>query len=404
MVIFMGESQYEVTSYRWVVLGVFMFIGALTQLLWINFASISSASATYYEVSPDEIDLLSLIFMLVYIGMAIPSSWVIDTKGFKTGASIGAILTGIFALLRIFAGRNYILVFIFQTGIAIGQPFVLNSISKLSAQWFPEGERATATGIGTMSLYIGICFGMLLPPKLILVGGVETMVLVFGIVAMVGMVLFLLLSKEKPEKPPGPAAIEEKTFVWDGIKKLLRMRDFWILMILFLIGMGGFNAIATFIEPIVGSRGDPGVIGAIIVVGGIFGALIISGLSDKYRKRKIFIVIAMAATAPLLLGVSFIAVYALLIVIALLFGFFLMSTLPLGLEFAAEQTAPVPEGTSNGLLILMGQIGGIVFILAFLDFDATHIWIAMIILAVIFALALNLCLMLKERPISEIKS
>ncbi|MHA1323959.1 MAG: MFS transporter [Candidatus Helarchaeota archaeon] len=401
----MATTQYEVTSYRWIVLGVFMTVAALTQLLWINFASISSEAATYYHVTTDEIDFLSLIFMIVYIGMAIPSAWVIDTKGYKLGASIGAILTGTFGLLRIFAGPDYTLVFIFQAGIAFGQPFVMNAISKLSAQWFPEGERAVATGLGTMALFIGIFFGMLLPPLLYSGGGVPIVVIVLGIIGVIGMILFLLFTKDKPEKPPGPAALAEKTFVWDGIKRFLKMRTGIILMILFLIGMGAFNAIATFINQIVLPKSpsftiiDAGLIGAMIIVGGILGSIIISGLSDKYRKRKIFMVLVVGLTIPLLLGVTFIVEYVLLIIIALLFGFFLMSSLPIGLEFAAEQTAPVPEGTSNGLLIMMGQIGGIVFILGFLDFiDMT---IPLIILTILLAIGFVLTLLLNERPIQE---
>jgi hypothetical protein len=34
-----------------------------------------------------------------------------------------------------------------------------------------------------------------------------------------------------------------------------------------------------------------------------------------------------------------------------------------GFQYGAEVTHPTPEGTSNGLLLLMGQISGIVFIL-----------------------------------------
>ena len=396
----MGESQYAVTSYRWVVLGVFMIVEALNQLLWINFASISPDAAIYYGVTVGDIDLLSLIFMIVFIALTIPASWVIDTKGFRIGAGIGAILTGVFAFLRIFAGADYTMVFIFQAGIALGQPFLMNAISKFSAQWFPEGERAIATGLGTMAVFIGIFFGMLLPPLLLGLGGVSTVVLTLGIVSIIGMTVFLIFAREKPAKPPGPAAIEKKTFVFAGIKGLLRNRDFLILMILFLIGMGSFNVISTFIVPIVGSRGDPGLVGALIIVGGIFGALIISGLSDKYRKRKIFMILAMGASFPLLFGFTFVAIYPLLIVIALILGFFVMSTLPIGLEFAAEQTAPIPEGTSNGLLIMMGQIGGIVFILSFLDFTADTIYIAMIILAILLAVAFVLCLILREKPLT----
>jgi hypothetical protein len=45
-------------------------------------------------------------------------------------------------------------------------------------------------------------------------------------------------------------------------------------------------------------------------------------------------------------------------------GFFLLSAGPIGFQYGAEITYPVPEGTSNGLLLLMGQISGIIFIFA----------------------------------------
>jgi len=41
----------------------------------------------------------------------------------------------------------------------------------------------------------------------------------------------------------------------------------------------------------------------------------------------------------------------------------LLSAGPVGFQYGAEITHPTPEGTSNGLLLLMGQISGIVFIL-----------------------------------------
>ena len=44
-------------------------------------------------------------------------------------------------------------------------------------------------------------------------------------------------------------------------------------------------------------------------------------------------------------------------------GFFLMSLAPIGYQYAAEITYPAPEGTSNGLLNLAGQVS-VVFIYA----------------------------------------
>ena len=64
-----------------------------------------------------------------------------------------------------------------------------------------------------------------------------------------------------------------------------------------------------------------------------------------------------------LIGITFVTSYWLLLVSAFVFGFFLLSAGPIGFQYGAEVTHPAPEGTSNGLLLLMGQISGIVFIL-----------------------------------------
>ena len=47
-----------------------------------------------------------------------------------------------------------------------------------------------------------------------------------------------------------------------------------------------------------------------------------------------------------------------------------MSAGPVGFQYGAEITYPAPEGTSNGLLLLMGQISGIAFILGLDSFKS----------------------------------
>ena len=75
----MEQTNFKVYGYRWIVLLAFMFVVAINQLLWITFAPITSSAATYYRVSDLSIGLLSMSFMIVYIVISIPASWVIDT-------------------------------------------------------------------------------------------------------------------------------------------------------------------------------------------------------------------------------------------------------------------------------------------------------------------------------------
>ena len=96
------------------------------QLLWITFAPITGSAAAFYGVSDLSIGLLSMSFMIAYLVVSIPASWVIDTYGFRTAVGIGAVLTGVFGLMRGLVASNYTLVLVAQIGIAIGQPFILN--------------------------------------------------------------------------------------------------------------------------------------------------------------------------------------------------------------------------------------------------------------------------------------
>ena len=147
----MGQEQYKVYGYRWVMLGVYMFAVAMNQMLWITFASITGDAAKFYNVSDLAIGLLSMSFMIVFIFVSIPASWIIDTYGIRLAVGIGAALTAVFGLLRGFWAGNYTLVLIAQIGIAIGQPFLLNAITTVAARWFAIRERATASGLGRSS-------------------------------------------------------------------------------------------------------------------------------------------------------------------------------------------------------------------------------------------------------------
>jgi MFS family permease len=53
--------------------------------------------------------------------------------------------------------------------------------------------------------------------------------------------------------------------------------------------------------------------------------------------------------------------FGLLALSAFVLGFFLTSVMPVGMQFATEVARPTPEGTSNGLVQLCGQLS-VVFV------------------------------------------
>jgi MFS family permease len=101
-----------------------------------------------------------------------------------------------------------------------------------------------------------------------------------------------------------------------------------------------------------------------MIVGGVVGAVVLPILSDHYRRRVPFIVIAIAGATLGLVGVTFVTTTSLLMLSSFVLGFFLLASGPIGFQYGAEIARPAPEGTSNGMLLLMGQVSGIAFILA----------------------------------------
>lgn len=362
----MSKSEFKVYPIRWIMLLVYMFMVAVNQLLWITFAPITSAATKYYGVSDLRIGILSMCFMIVYIVVSIPASWIIDKYGIRIGVGIGAVFTGVFGLVRGFAGPDYTLLLLAQIGIAVGQPFILNAITKLAARWFPMEERATAAGLGTLAMYLGILLGMTLTPYLVIGSGISGMLYIYGIISILTTIGFLVLIKESPPTAPCLPDQEERSLVYDGFKQTLQTKDFILLMIIFFIGLGVFNAVTTWIEDILRPRGfsatQAGITGGLMIIGGIIGALFIPILSDRYKKRTPFIVLALIGATLGLAGITFATSYWFLLTSGAVLGFFLLSSGPIGFQYGAEITYPASEGTSNGMLLLMGQVSGIAFI------------------------------------------
>ncbi len=360
------QSAFKVYGTRWVILLTFMLVVAFNQLLWITFAPITSIAAAYYHVSDLSIGLLSLSFLIAYLVVSLPASWLIDTYGFRVAVGIGAGLTGVFGLMRGLVASNYGLVLAAQIGIAIGQPFILNALTKVAARWFPLGERATASGFGSLAVYVGILIGLALTPVLTLQAGLAATLVLYGAGALVAAVAFLALARERPPSPPGPPEQEERALMLDGLNQAVRKRDFLLLMLIFFIGLGVFNSVTTWIEDIVRPRGFSatlaGTAGGLMIAGGVIGALILPAISDRYRRRVPFIWLALAGAIPGLVGITYATNTGLLLASAFVLGFFLLSSGPIGFQYGAEIARPTPEGTSNGLLLLMGQISGILFI------------------------------------------
>jgi len=415
------EGQFGLYRYRWMVLASFMVVGALTQLMWLNYAAITTTTgvgasrlvgvAQLMGVSEFKITLLATMFPLLYIPVSIPAGIVIDKKGFRYAVMLGAILTAGFSFLRLFTG-NYTLVLIGMIGIAIGQPFVLNAITKMVATWFPTEESATATGIATLSLFLGMIAALAITPALLKglgdsLAGLRTMILIFSIVATAGAVFFGLFAKANPLKPPERTETElqeaDAAINWASIGKIFGLRDFRLLCAIIFIGNGAFVGILQLIDQILKPKGissnTAGFIGAVMVFAGVIGCVVIPSISDHYMKRKPFLLIAAGVAIPTLLAIALVQNTAAIFIISVGTGFFLFSAFPLALTLGEETTGHGLTGTATAILLLLGNAGGVVLTLMMEGLknvgSPAFKW-SMILLVILFGVAFVIALFIRE--------
>jgi MFS family permease len=255
----------------------------------------------------------------------------------------------------------------------VGQPFVLNAITKVAATWFPARERATANGFPVLAQFVGIIIAFMLSPLLLkqtAVGGAASyniphIVMVYGYASLAGAIPFLVFARRAAIPLPDEVAEAELPFS-QALGRLLRQRDMILLSLLFFIGLGLFNAISTLIELILIPKGlgkvAAGQVGALMMAGGIIGAIVLPALSDRLQKRKEIVLLCMIGLIPGLVGLTFATGYGLLMASSLVLGFFLIGSAPIAFQYGAEVSRPVPEGASQGMILLAGQVGGILFI------------------------------------------
>lgn len=408
-----GEEKHGTYGYRWVVLVSFMFVAAMTQLMWLNYAPITTQTESLMGVSEFKVVLLALMFPLVYIPVSILAGFVIDRKGFRYAVMIGALLTASFSFLRLFAG-SYPLVLIGMIGISVGQPFVLNSITKMVSTWFPSDESALANGLGTLSLFLGMIIALAVTPPLLEAFGegdlssLSWVVLIYSLAALAAFVVFALFGKARPPKPPKRKEKEllgeDVAITWSSLRPIFALRNFRILCVIIFIGNGAFVGLMQLIEKILKPKGIEttmaGNIGAVIVVAGVVGCIVLPLLSDKYMRRKPFLLLAAGMAAPTIFLVGALESTAMIFIVGGFMGFFLLSAFPVLLAFSEEITGAALTGIATSMLLLLGNAGGVVMTLAMEGIKGatggdSFFW-AMLFLALLFVAAFFVALRIRE--------
>jgi MFS family permease len=263
--------------------------------------------------------------------------------------------------------------------------------------WFEKDQGAIATGLGTMGMFIGMSLGLGVTPPMVEHLGFSQSMVIFAIVSVICFILSLLFVRTKGSSKTDAASASVPLKV---IKELFMDRQLVILFILSFVGLGFFNGFTTWIELILAPFGinsvQAGTVGATLILGGILGAVVVPAFSDKFRRRKPFLIgsifIAVVTILPLCSSGNF----NWLLILAGIQGFFFLPAFSLLLEMCSEWVGEARAGSATGVLMLMGNSGGVIVIMVMEAIKGTDFRPSVYLLFVLLVLAVLISFMLKE--------
>ncbi|XP_030170288.1 solute carrier family 49 member A3 isoform X1 [Lynx canadensis] len=368
--------DYRVYARRWVFLLVLSLLSFSNATLWLSFAPVADMIAHHFLLSTEQINWLSRVYLVASIPSGVVAIWVLDSVGLRWATIVCAWLNfagSVFRTLPFMVGGiqdPFAFLMGGQSLCALAQSLVVFSPAKLAALWFPEHQRATANMIGTMSNPLGILVANLLSPAL--VKKEEDIPMMLGIYIIPAGITCLLatacLLESVPPTPPSARAIHSTSEKFlDGLKLLLCNRAYVVLAVCFGGGIGIFSSFSALLEQVLCVRGYSnefiGLCGALFIVFGVLGALVLSLYVDRTKLFTEAVKIGFCLTSVVCVAFALVSqlqgqTLALAAICSLL-GLFGFAVAPIAMELAVECSFPVGEGAAAGLIFVLGQAEGV---------------------------------------------
>uniref|UniRef100_A0A2K5SHF1 FLVCR choline and heme transporter 1 n=1 Tax=Cebus imitator TaxID=2715852 RepID=A0A2K5SHF1_CEBIM len=325
---------------RFVVLLIFSLYSLVNAFQWIQYSIISNVFEGFYGVTLLHIDWLSMVYMLAYVPLIFPATWLLDTRGLRLTALLGSGLNCLGAWIKCGSVQQHLfwVTMLGQCLCSVAQVFILGLPSRIASVWFGPKEVSTACATAVLGNQF----------------------------------------KEKPQYPPSQAQAalqdsppEEYSYK-NSIRNLFKNIPFVLLLITYGIMTGAFYSVSTLLNQMIlthyeGEEVNAGRIGLTLVVAGMVGSILCGLWLDftKTYKQTTLIVYILSFIGMVIFTFTLDLGYIIIVfVTGGVLGFFMTGYLPLGFEFAVEITYPESEGTSSGLLNASAQIFGILFTLA----------------------------------------
>ena len=382
--------EIKLSKRRWVVLTSLALCNFANAFLWISIASISSIIHKNYKVSYEAVYWSSKISMVFQVLFSAPMSFLVKRIGLKTALVISTALNAIGGALQYLASyetspNSYLILFCGRIFPSFCFAIQFPLPPKLSATWFGDKERVTATSICVLLGYLGVGFGFLVPALLLanasnneeVVERLRTLGLGLNILLVPTFLFTVAFVRDRPLNPPSQSEWRRRSesFIMKKSSTMeksgMRCKNFFKLF-QFLVKCKGYlllsqssalyfaiiNAWSTVLQQMV-TVGFPdkiaevGWMGCNATLVATIGTLLVGVVVDKTKQYKATSIIlwassfvcTLAFTSTLTMVHNIIPAF----VIYIIWGLVGMPWLGLSFEYVADITYPVPEEITTSI-------------------------------------------------------
>lgn len=180
---------HKIKNYRWIVVTLLFFattinyldrqlIGLLKPLLEVEFG--------WTEI---DFSRIVMAFTASYAVGLISIGWLIDKIGTKLGYAITIVFWSIAGMMHAFA-RSAFGFGVARVGLGLGEAGNYPAAMKTVAEWFPDKERAVATGLFNMGTSAGVVVALLIVPFILQSYGWQEVFLITGALGFIWLIFW----------------------------------------------------------------------------------------------------------------------------------------------------------------------------------------------------------------------
>lgn len=372
---------------RWLPVASFAIASSANQMAWLVFAPLTTGVEAHFRVSESQVGMLSEVFPLMYVLLAIPAARAVD-RSLRTWLGAGAVLNALGAAIRLggLSRNGFAWVLLGQVVVAAAQPFLLNAVTAVARRYLRPPDRPLGIAIGSAGTFLGFVmafvaaasFGAAQAGLLLSIGAA------YSALGAVVLVVSLL-------RCPSPFSSEEvvANAGWSEMRRLWSDPVMRGLVAFVFVGFGVFVSLTTWAQPLLQPAGidarQSDTLLTVMVLGGVASSALMPPWVARRGWQLPALVVGGVATIAACSVLAWVPGLMSATVSLCLVGVLLLPCLPVMLE-VAERRGGDGAAAAAGLLWLAGQAGGIV-VAVLSGFAEGTPWLAFATLAGVLALA-----------------